>query len=112
MAGQLMCDLCQAEPATVMQSNLGNGDTVAVGDGCALGFYLTVAATILEGMDEANVTAHSGYLEPIVKLVTGEPAPPAPPEKPARRRGRSPAATSSTPEGGEPSGQTPPSPEA
>lgn len=84
MAGQITCDMCQAEPATVMQSNLANGETVAVGDSCVVPFYLTVLAAILEGMP-AEVRAEFGtQLKPVIDQLQGEPEP-VPPAQPARR---------------------------
>jgi hypothetical protein len=42
--------MCGQETATVMQSNLANGDTISLGDNCQLAFYLTVVQTILDAM--------------------------------------------------------------
>lgn len=50
MAQPMTCDMCQAEPGTMMQTNLANGDVIVIGDNCQLAFYLTVAQTIIDGM--------------------------------------------------------------
>ena len=39
MAGTIGCDLCQQEPAQMMQSNLTNGETISVGAMCMITFF-------------------------------------------------------------------------
>ena len=48
MAQQLTCDQCNSEPAILIQTNIGEGDIIAVGAGCAPVFFATVAMTLLE----------------------------------------------------------------
>jgi len=39
MAQPITCDLCQAETAVLMQTNVADGDILAVGPGCLPMFY-------------------------------------------------------------------------
>ncbi len=43
MAGQLPCDICGEEVGITLQTNLANGDVMAVGVSCMLAFYLASA---------------------------------------------------------------------
>ena len=50
MAQNLLCDLCQQEPAQLMQTNIDNGQVITVGASCMLLFLLTTAETIVSDM--------------------------------------------------------------
>jgi hypothetical protein len=43
MAQTIMCDMCKAEPAVMLQSNVTTGETIAVGDGCMFPYFYTQA---------------------------------------------------------------------
>jgi hypothetical protein len=53
MSGSLECDLCKTESAVLLQSNLGTGDTIAVGGHCLRDFY----ANGLQAIDAALADA-------------------------------------------------------
>lgn len=77
----LRCDLCEQEAAVLMQTNLGNGDTVAVGASCLLTFALAFANEMAGGASDEAKTAvaelggavihalglHEGLPEPLAK---------------------------------------------
>jgi hypothetical protein len=87
MAAQPHCDMCEMEPASVMQSNLSTGDTVAIGDGCLIPFYLTVIQAILEGMPADVREEYGTQLKPVIDQLVPS-AGPAKPAGPAKRRDR------------------------
>jgi hypothetical protein len=66
MASQLGCDLCGQENAILMQTNIGNGDVIAIGPSCVVVFMLTTAESIISEMPEANAAAYGEALAPIV----------------------------------------------
>ena len=78
MAQQLTCDMCQDEPAAVMQSSLVNGETIAVGDNCMPLFCLAVVTAIVEGMDPDTLATWAPVLAPAITLllqhISGTPA--------------------------------------
>lgn len=43
MASQIDCDMCNAEPARMMQSDLTDGTTVAVGQNCLFVYFYNAA---------------------------------------------------------------------
>lgn len=71
MAQSIACDLCEAEPAVLMQSNLVNGDTVAVGEACILGFFGGAFATMLEGADVPVIEAQEDALTQLAGRIRG-----------------------------------------
>lgn len=64
MAQAISCDTCQAEPAVLMVTNLGNGDTFAIGPACLPAWCL---ATAQELTDTMFVPAGSQTAEPAAK---------------------------------------------
>lgn len=50
MAQAITCDLCGEETAVLMQTNLGNGDSQAVGQHCLLTFALASAIAFSDEM--------------------------------------------------------------
>jgi hypothetical protein len=58
--------MCGSEPATLLQTNVKNGDSLSVGDSCILVFYLTAATEMLGMMPAENVTAYAKALAPIL----------------------------------------------
>lgn len=60
MAGSLNCDLCQQETAVLLQSNLGTGDTVAVGGHCLRTFYASALKAIDDALSAAEPPASAG----------------------------------------------------
>lgn len=69
MAADLPCDLCSAEPASLMQSNLANGDSIAVGDGCLPQFLLTMLAELTDVDVTTDENPVTGDIEPIAAKV-------------------------------------------
>jgi hypothetical protein len=70
MAPAITCDMCQQEIASVMQTNIGNGDVVAVGNSCLLTFYITIVAEVVDAMDPDLRLAYAEVISPVVvKLV-------------------------------------------
>lgn len=69
MAQTIICDMCKAEEAVMMQSNMKTGETIAVGEQCMFPYFYTQA---MELAPEGTFSAES---EP-------EPEPP----KTARKR--------------------------
>lgn len=43
MAQTIYCDMCKAEEAVMMQSNLKTGETIAVGEQCMFPYFYTQA---------------------------------------------------------------------
>lgn len=70
MATVMACDMCQQEPGTVMQTNLGNGDVIVLGDNCQLAFYLTVIQSIIEAMPHDSVAEYAVALKPVIDAMT------------------------------------------
>jgi hypothetical protein len=63
------CDLCKEETAVLMQSNLNEGDTIAVGPSCMLPFALQLAIAAAQ-----TVTPEAGPLyAPMVAQLAGFP---------------------------------------
>jgi len=72
VAQNLLCDLCQQEPAELMQTNVANGDAITVGASCMLVFLLTTADSILAGLPADVAVQYGDALAPIVaRLATG-----------------------------------------
>jgi hypothetical protein len=66
MPQNLLCDLCQSEPALLMQSNIVNGDAITVGESCMMIFLLTTVSSILDEMPAENAAQYAVALDPIV----------------------------------------------
>lgn len=60
MATQIACDTCGQESAALMQTNLDNGETVAIGSSCMFEFFCVFIATMADGMDTETRHAHTG----------------------------------------------------
>lgn len=58
MASAITCDLCQSEPAEMMQSNLGNGETISVGAACMVTFFAGALASMVGQLDGSGRTAN------------------------------------------------------
>lgn len=43
MAQTIICDMCKAEEAVMMQSNMKTGETIAVGEQCMFPYFYTQA---------------------------------------------------------------------
>ena len=84
----IYCDMCQAEPTVLLQTNMGNGDTVGVGQSCLLPFALGLATTFSEGAEKEEqdiyadaVAALLANLAPSMRALAKSAVP-----KPHRRR--------------------------
>ena len=73
----ITCDLCEAEGAVLMQSNLGDGSTVAVGGACLLGFALGLAVGFSEGIPAEKSVEMMPTLSALIKNLAPELLPPA-----------------------------------
>jgi hypothetical protein len=51
--------MCGQERAQLMQTNVDNGDVIAVGNNCMVVFYLTAAAEMLSMMPVENRAAYA-----------------------------------------------------
>jgi hypothetical protein len=71
MAAPISCDLCGQENAQVMQTNVENGDVIAVGLNCLPIFYLTAAAEMISMMPAANRLAYAAAAATAVNELTG-----------------------------------------
>lgn len=71
MPNVIHCDMCQQEHAQVMQTNVDNGDVLAVGPNCLLVFYLTVAQEMLDLMPAENIAAYGSALTDVVTRLGG-----------------------------------------
>lgn len=69
MAAQLVCDMCQQEPAAVMQTNIENGDAVTVGNSCLLTFYLTIVAEVVSAMAPEQRDAYAEVIRPVIETL-------------------------------------------
>lgn len=49
MAGPMLCDLCESEPAQYLIGNTSTGEQTAVGAGCLIAWCLAQLTTRLEG---------------------------------------------------------------
>lgn len=70
MASAMACDMCQSEPGTVMQTNIGNGDVIVIGDSCQLAFYLTVVQTIIDSMPAPAVAEYAAAIKTTLDALT------------------------------------------
>ena len=66
MAQPIACDLCGQENAVLMQTNIGNGDVIAIGGSCMVTFLLSTAATILDEMPADAAAAYGEVIRPVV----------------------------------------------
>lgn len=71
MASTVTCDVCNSEPASLMQSNVANGDTLAVGDSCIVMFYLTIVQTALEDAPAEIVEQYRVALTSLLDAFSG-----------------------------------------
>lgn len=69
MAQAIGCDLCQQEPAVMMQSNLTNGDTLGVGEACMVTFYAASLTTMLHDAPPEALNALSPVLVPLGAII-------------------------------------------
>jgi len=75
MAGTISCDLCGQENAVLMQTNLANGDSVAVGDACMALFLATMLGQQVSGMSDDAFTANAETLMPLTDALVNRFAP-------------------------------------
>jgi hypothetical protein len=66
MAQAMGCDLCGQENAILLQTNIDNGDVIAIGGSCMVTFLLSTAATILDDMPADNRGAYAEIIRPVV----------------------------------------------
>lgn len=64
MAQSIACDLCGDESAVLMQTNLANGDSIAIGQACLITFSLANALSFSEGIP-------ADAIEPYKDLMAG-----------------------------------------
>lgn len=76
MATAITCDMCQQETAQVMQTNIDNGDVLAIGASCQLLFHLTVAAEMLDLMPGDARGAYSEVARRIITALSDKFTPP------------------------------------
>lgn len=69
MAQAIACDMCGNETATTMQTNLNNGDAIAIGDSCMLPFYLTVVQTMVAEIPADTLIQYGEALKPVLDLI-------------------------------------------
>lgn len=65
MAQAIACDLCGQETAVLMQTNIENGDVIAIGGSCMVTFLLSTAATILDEMPADRRGAYAEIIKPV-----------------------------------------------
>lgn len=83
MAQTIYCDMCKAEEAVMMQSNLKTGETIAVGEVCMFPYFYTQAmelapAGTFEGEQTPEEAATPKTRRRASKIKT-EPLPPTQP---------------------------------
>lgn len=66
MATAIGCDLCETEPAIMMQTSLANGDTMSVGQACLLVFTGSSFAAMLANTD---ADTRAMYGKPLTDLI-------------------------------------------
>lgn len=90
MAREIECDVCRQEPAVIMQTDMRNGSTVAVGEQCLMPWAIKTAA-------EVGLVALPAELVPVELGGTAVPpddVPEVPPKAhKGRRRSAEPSAT-------------------
>lgn len=74
MPTSLPCDMCGDELAVTMVTNLGNGDSLTVGEACQLIFHLAVARELITSMPGDSAPAYydqvTALLDAYGQLVT------------------------------------------
>ncbi|SRR6266849_3605466 len=55
MAQQITCDICQAEPATQMLTNLQTGDVLAIGAACMPVFYGQSVLSVMDAGEHKSI---------------------------------------------------------
>jgi hypothetical protein len=66
MATAIACDLCETEPAVLMQTNLGNGDTISVGQACLITFAGGTFAEMVNSVDTDVIAMHGEALTSLI----------------------------------------------
>lgn len=69
MATAIGCDLCQAEPAEMMQTNLGNGETISVGAACMATFFAGALTAMLSDAPPEALNGLSAVLVPLSAII-------------------------------------------
>ena len=69
MAQAIACDLCQQEQAALMQTNLANGDTIAVGDACTVTFFASSLQAMLSGAPPEMLNDLAAVLTPLAAII-------------------------------------------
>jgi hypothetical protein len=81
---QLGCDLCEDEPAIMLQTSIEDGQVIAVGGACLFSFYLGAARAIAAAMPDELKGEYLADVEQLAVLFAG----PAAAAMPAGARGR------------------------
>lgn len=87
MAQEIICDMCQAEHAVLMHTNLAEGSVLAVGPACLITYYESSLKTLTVAAKAGAAEAESPADGPAAADVAGDTIPAAP----ARRKPRKPA---------------------
>jgi hypothetical protein len=69
MASAIPCDLCETEPAVVMQTNMGNGDTVSVGQACLITFFTATLTQLLRDNGPADNSMYGTLFDDLISVV-------------------------------------------
>jgi hypothetical protein len=62
---QLGCDLCEDEPAIMLQTSIEDGQVIAVGGACLFSFYLGAARGIAAAMPDELKGEYLADIEPL-----------------------------------------------
>lgn len=69
MATAISCDLCQQEPAEMMQTVLRNGDTISVGNACMVMFFAGALTGLLSDMAPPEVETIAPQLAGLAAII-------------------------------------------
>ena len=83
MAQTIYCDMCKAEEAVMMQSNLKTGETIAVGEQCMFPYFYTQAMELAPaGTFEGEQTPEEAATPKTRKRASKPKTEPLPPTEP------------------------------
>lgn len=83
MAQTIYCDMCKAEEAVMMQSNLKTGETIAVGEQCMFPYFYTQAMELAPaGTFEGEQTPEEAATPKTRKRTSKTKTEPLPPTQP------------------------------
>ena len=74
MAQTITCDICNAEPASVLQTDIATGEVLSVGSACHFPFYIGVAGAIAATMTDDIKAEYAEAVAALAAKFTGPPA--------------------------------------